>query len=32
MANEFSINYIKVWFDDKESVEIDPFNFIARVN
>jgi phage tail tube protein FII len=32
VANEFSINYIKVWFDDKESVEIDPFNFIARVN
>lgn len=32
VGSEFSVNYIKVWFDGDEIVELDPFNFICRIN
>lgn len=31
-GNEFEVNYLKVWVGGEELVEIDKFNFIARIN
>lgn len=31
-GNEFEVNYIKLWVGGEELVEIDKFNFIARIN
>lgn len=31
-GNEFEVNYLKVWVDNKALVEIDKFNFIAKID
>jgi P2 family phage contractile tail tube protein len=31
-STEMECTYIKVWFDGKEVVELDKFNYIYRVN
>ncbi len=30
--SEFEVNYLKVWVDGKEKIEIDKYNFIAMVD
>lgn len=31
-SNEFECNYIKVWHDGTEKIEIDKFNFICKID
>lgn len=32
VGSEFGVNYIKIWLAGEEKVEIDPFNFICRID
>lgn len=31
-AAEFEVNYIKVWLNNREVVEIDKFNYVCKIN